>query len=282
MILLLFLKRLRPFNLMLIALSQYLVFKIFTTFENHTAFAIIFSTSILAGSGNIHNDFCDILSDKINKKQNFFSAHKNKNIFWAFYCISILLALGIGYLYTEVFYTLLFSGALLFLYNLKIQKIALLGNLVIAFLSVISICLPLIQTGTKFTELPTNLYILLCFLLTSCFYLQLFREITKDLIDYKGDYNADFQTLPILIGKERTNKIIILMSSFFVISVIYFLVWFVPQELITYSYVILGLLLPGCYLMYLTMKKKDALLLRISLVTKILIGFGILYMTLYL
>lgn len=282
MILLLFLKRLRPFNLMLIALSQYLVFTIFTSFDEHSALAVIFSTCILAGSGNIHNDFCDILSDKINKKENFFSVNKQKNSFWIFYSISNLSALAIGYLYTDVFYILLCCSALLFLYNWKFQKTALFGNLVIAFLSAVSIYLPIIQTDTKFTVLPSNLQILLCFLLISCFYLQLFREITKDLIDYKGDYNADFQTLPILIGKERTYKIMIVLSSFFVIFMVYFLVWFVPQELIPFSYIVLGLLLPACYLMFLTLKKKDTLLLRISLITKILIGFGILYMTLFL
>ncbi len=279
---LLFLKRLRPFNLLLIAVGQYLVFRIFTSFENHSVFALILSTSILAGCGNIHNDFCDILTDQINKKQNFFTACKNKNIFWFFYGISMLSALMIGYFYTDVFYILVFSSVLLFLYNWKIQKIAIFGNLVIAFLSVISIYLPIIQTNTSINRLPFNLYILLYFLLISCFYLQLFREITKDLIDYKGDYNADFLTLPILIGKERTFKIMIVLSSIFVIFLVYFLVWFVPKELVPYSYFIILLLLPACYLMFITLKKKDNLLLRISLIIKLLIGFGILYMTLYL
>jgi 4-hydroxybenzoate polyprenyltransferase len=278
----LFLKRLRPLNLILIALSQYLVYKVFAPYENNTIIPLLFSTFWIGAAGNIHNDYCDILSDQINKKENFFSGFNNRKIFWPFYILSNLSALYIGYVYTEVFYVLFFCSAFLYLYNWKIQKTAIFGNLVIALLSSISLYLPLIPVDNSISELPSNLFILLCFLLASCFYLQFFREVVKDLIDYKGDYNAGFQTLPILIGKERTYKIMIVLSSVCVIALIYFLVWFVPKESFSYLYFVLGLLLPACYLMALTLKKKDALLLRISQIIKILIGFGILYMTLYL
>ncbi|MBQ0741199.1 prenyltransferase, partial [Aquimarina celericrescens] len=51
-------------------------------------------------------------------------------------------------------------------------------------------------------------YSLLAFLLNFC------RELIKDIEDVRGDYFCHMKTLPILIGKKRSNYVIFGMLSF--------------------------------------------------------------------
>lgn len=155
--------------------------------------------SSVAAIGNITNDLWDVKQDKENKKKNIFIESKNKQI--AYFIITILLLViawaCISSKFYHYFLLLAFvSLLLLLLYNLLLKKIALLGNLVIAFLTaLIFIGIDFITTTNiiYFEAGFNNKYIelLACFAFITTF----IREILKDAEDKKGDLFAGFKTI---------------------------------------------------------------------------------------
>jgi len=55
------------------------------------------------------------------------------------------------------------------------------------------------------------------------FFINLIREIIKDIEDVNGDYKLNMKTLPILIGRNRT-KIIVLFLTIFPIGLLSYII----------------------------------------------------------
>ena len=89
------------------------------------------------------------------------------------------------------------------------------------------------------------------------FVLNLIREIIKDAEDSKGDYNQGMQTLPIVLGVNRTAKIIFGLLLFAVAIVF----WYTNKHLMRfdlYYAVLYVLLLVNGPLIYVLIKSWSA------------------------
>lgn len=175
-------------------------------------------TILIAAAGYIINDYYDIKIDVINKPKNvIIGQFIKRRVALAFNWSFNFLALGIAwFLGFKIFVFTFFCGFMLWLYSNQLKRIALVGNLVVSFLTASSILILAIYY-------PKNPYILYIFALFS-FFISLIREIVKDMEDMKGDASFGCKTLPIVLGIYKTKRVIyvfflifliILLSSYF-------------------------------------------------------------------
>ena len=182
--------------------------------------------SSVAAIGNITNDISDVKQDKENKKKNIFTGGKNKKL--AYFIITVLLLTitcvsVLSKFYHYYLFLSFISLLLLFLYNLQLKKIALLGNLVIALLTT------LIFIGINFIATTNIVYFKYGFNnkyieLLSCFAFitTLIREILKDAEDRKGDSFAGFKTIANYLN-DKWLAVFILGVSIIGCAITYFI-----------------------------------------------------------
>lgn len=183
---------------------------------------LVFSIVFIAAGGYIINDFFDVTTDSINKPNRLIiDNHITRQQALKLYSIVNLTGIGIAfYLFLAIpveqirliFYIIVFSPLALVVYSIWLKRLAILGNVLISLLTGLSIfCL-----GTALIDeqqdpvvfFTITVYGFLAFLLNLC------RELIKDIEDIKGDHFCRMKTLPILIGKKRSNYFIFGLLTF--------------------------------------------------------------------
>ena len=168
-------------------------------------FSVIFTTS----SGYLINNYYDINSDELNKKNIEGLSKKFYRNCYLFHFLFSFVILFISNLSAGWMNLVIISHFLVYLYSLKLQHWPIIGNLIVALLCSIVLIIPYWLTD-KFWELENfnlsenlnQLFVIFCFLLT------VKREIVKDLEDIQGDLKTRSYTLPILIG-EKLSKLVL-------------------------------------------------------------------------
>lgn len=247
-----FLKIIRPINLIIVAFTMILVFyflinPITTLFISNINLAIlIFSVVCITASGNIINDIYDVDCDKVNKPEKVFITSYNISSYRLYYYIlntigifgGIYLSVISGYVYLSFIFII--ASILLWLYSYSFKRIAVLGNLVVALLSSVSIILPLIMNFAFYGNLALVLskdgYAVIV-LSVFGFLVSFSREIIKDIEDISGDSKAGFKTLPIVLGISNakfTSLIFQIVTIVLLILVGYYLYIFEKYLLLLY------------------------------------------------
>jgi 4-hydroxybenzoate polyprenyltransferase len=171
------------------------------------------STIVIASAGYIINDYYDIKIDLVNKPERvlvgkYFSRrtalilHLTLSTLGVF--IGFSLSLLVGFIH-------LISVYALWLYSNKLKRLPLYGNIVIAFLTGLSIFLLAIFYRKEY-------YMISVYAVFAC-YISLIREIIKDLEDVKGDAAFGCRTLPLAIGFRKTKKLILIIIVLFIINI---------------------------------------------------------------
>tara|TARA_R110002020_G_scaffold425090_2_gene634521 strand:+ start:1553 stop:2470 length:918 start_codon:yes stop_codon:yes gene_type:complete len=237
-----FLKLIRYKNLILILFTQCLIHQGFlgglgipVALSHFDFYLLVSATIFLAAAGYIINDIYDIEIDRINKPDKSFipKIFSEKQAF-NFYFILNILGVGLGFYLS---YSMNLSGfalifvlisALLYVYASFLKRIVLIGNLLISALvaSSIFIIIPfdLLPILDRYPNELANPISVLRDYAVFAFILNFLREIIKDIEDLQGDYNNGIQSLPILLGRGRTSKIVAVLgiiSIFILISYIY-------------------------------------------------------------
>ena len=119
------------------------------------------------------------------------------------------------------------------------------------------------------------------FYIIFAFFMTLIREIIKDIEDVNGDYALKMKTLPIIIGVNRTRKIVLVISSL----VFLFMLLIIKQELIhiplLFWYTVLFIIAPFAWFFYKLLKSKTSKDFHLlSNIIKGIMFFGILSMLL--
>jgi len=210
-------------NLFILAIVQYLTSYFLISpplpyWSNVNIHLIVLITFLVAAAGNIINDYYDIKIDSINRPEQVVigrSISRRKAIFLnaSFNIIAILISLFISYRFTLLIVTCIF---ILWSYSNQFKRAPLVGNLLIAFLSALSILL------IPFHYQQFNIY--LFFYVGFCFLLSFIREVIKDIEDKKGDKKFDCNTLPIAIGTKKTKWIITLFILLLITLISFFLI----------------------------------------------------------
>jgi 4-hydroxybenzoate polyprenyltransferase len=170
----------------------------------------------VAAIGNISNDLRDVKQDELNKKPNIFIHKKNRKNAYFFMGVFLLITLSTCFYsrYFSLFLPLaLVSLLLLFIYNIFLKKVALLGNLIIAFLTA------LIFIGVDVIVSSRLIYFKLGFenkqielLAGFSFVTTLAREMIKDAEDRQGDNLAGLHTLAKFFNDTWIGIIMLVLS----------------------------------------------------------------------
>ena len=296
-----FLNLIRYKNLLLIALMQ-LLFRygflaqqdVPLVLKDWQYALLVLATVLIAAAGYVINDIMDQETDLTNKPNDVIvgKSISEDTAYYIYFALTISGVL-IGYYLsnyvnkTSFFGIFIIISVLLYLYATSFKQIAVVGNLIVAFvlgLSVVIIgmfdIIPLLSfvSADQSINLQTLLGIILDYAIFA-FFINFIREIVKDLEDIDGDYNQGMNTLPLAIGKERTAKIV---SVFAAIATLV-LLWYVNKNLMdsklfwASAYCLLLVISP---MLFITVKswtaksKKEFRLL--SSVLKMIIFFGIL------
>lgn len=269
-----YLKLIRYQNLLFLALVQFLIeyalfrpLRVESDVDFFAFLGLVFATLCIAGAGNVINDIHDGEIDKINKPERVLigkSIPETKA--FIFYIILSVLGITMGGLISFVSghpyfsFIFIFIPALLFYYSYYLKGIMILGNIVVSALVAFSLLL------VALFHLPT--YLLAenkepyAFVFQIVFHYAIFafcinytREITKDLEDINGDKNAGLNTLPIVIGRRRTTRLVFLLGATIVFGTVYYIFHQLRDNILSMFYFIVLILVP---LLYFCFKAWDA------------------------
>lgn len=275
-----FLKLVRPGNLGIVLLTQYMT-AIFLAGLESTGWEILMDPKILllslssiliVSAGYIINDYYDMKIDFINKPQRVVVGKLLKRKFVVIsHPILNFTGIAIGfYLSIPLGVIHLIAAILLWWYSNHLQRLPFVGNLTIAILTAASLAIVGILYHSN--EILIYLYALFAFCST------LIREVIKDIEDIKGDQNFGLKTLPIIWGIRRTKKFLFVLIGIFILFLIPLIHAINLPGLKVYFIILLPVVLYFCYLLFKTDTIKG--FHRLSTYMKIIMMSGVLSMAL--
>lgn len=184
----------------------------------------VLSTVLIAAGGYVINNIFDQHTDTINKPNTVIIGKSiSETQGYNFYIGLTVTGVSIGFYLSNViakpgFATIfILIAATLYLYATNLKQMMLIGNIIVALLLSFSVVIigvfdlfPTIHEGNQ--QQMANLFSILLDYAIFAFMINLLREIVKDIEDVDGDYNQGMNTLPIVIGKSRTAKIVFGLS----------------------------------------------------------------------
>lgn len=287
-----FLNVIRWKNLLLILYIQLVIkFLFFPYFLVNTQLSTVqFSFLVIAilcitAAGYIINDIFDVKADKINKPNKVFVTTviaKETAKKWYLYLNSagIILGVFISLSIKKPTLSFVFIGAalLLYFYSKKLKSLPLIGNLVVSFLVTINVLMLAIFDLNNSTKTSDYNFVISAVLIISffAFFINLIREIIKDIEDINGDYKLNMNTLPILIGRYRTQYFVTILQVIFIIILVYFITKFRSTYKIIALYTLFFSVIPMLYITFKTPKLKSKKEFhQISVLLKIVMFLGI-------
>lgn len=208
---------------------------------NYFLFNLVFA--FFAAAGNLQNNILDFELDRHNKKPKLPDSKPKKyeSVVYVLYGFGLILGYYLSFKMGINFREWLVIPVLLSLYNYFLKKLPLIGNIVVSFLIAYVIALPadffIIHKYASHIE-TINFYAVMAF------FLNLIREIVKDIEDVDGDKLFGYQTLPVLSTKHTHIALIIIilayLSIFFYYTkdlIIIRIIYLVPTTVIPLAYV---------------------------------------------
>ncbi|MEZ0609488.1 geranylgeranylglycerol-phosphate geranylgeranyltransferase [Fibrella sp. WM1] len=175
-------------------------------------FILTLSTVCIAAAGYIINDYFDVKIDIINKPERVVIGRYLKRR-WAITLHQVLNVVGclLGLLLSRwVFVVDVLSVSLLWFYSANLKRQPFIGNLVVAFLTALS----LIVLAVYYKQRVDLLMVYASF----SFIVTLVREIIKDMEDIRGDARYGCRTLPIIWGLRRTKYLLYIIIASFIMT----------------------------------------------------------------
>ena len=302
-----FLKVIRYKNLLFIAFIQLVMQKVVivpilqtfgfqSSFDNTLLFLLIASTVFIAAGGYVLNDYFDIKIDAINRPEKQLVGTKISRQ-TAMLMHQILTGLGFFAGLLLAFFTRSFTlgfiyiiiPGLLWFYSASYKRQFIVGNVVISFITSISVLIVGIAQIADLqneyeklifeTPIPHQIYGWLGAFSGFAFLCTWIREIIKDMEDERGDRELECHTMPVIWGIRKTKWFLYGLITVTVAGL------FAANELfiqfdgtLTLRYIIFGLFLPFAVLTYLiVMAKSREDFNQASTMLKIIMLVGVLY-----
>jgi 4-hydroxybenzoate polyprenyltransferase len=211
----------RPVNLVIVAFAQLMAayFLVETSrkglpvLQDINLYLIILSTVIIAAAGYMINDYYDVKIDYVNKPDEvIIGKGMKRRVVLVFHTFLSLSGIAIGWLASPRVAVINFIAAfLLWWYSNSLKRLPFVGNFTVALLTGVSIWI--IGYYYQKSELLVLTYAIFAF------FLNLIREIIKDIEDRQGDRKHGCRTLPIVIGFRNTKRVIFLIAICFVCAI---------------------------------------------------------------
>jgi len=272
---------LRPKNLLIVMVSQWLIYRLYMqpldlgaglVLEKSLWWLFVLDTVLIAASGYVINDIFDLVSDKVNKPNGVYISDSKislKNA-WVYYIGLVLLGFLIAaYIASEInkihlliIYPL--AVGLLFMYSYSWKKLPYIGNIVVAIFCAFVPGIILYAEWDRILLLqdlrPTVFYNLISVFIayiSFAFFTTLAREIIKDIEDVEGDRLAGYKTSPVFYGEKNSQRASIVSMVLLIAS---FWFWTFPTIERHYLFLLIPLvvflMIPAGYLLFLLMRAK--------------------------
>ncbi|TVP47979.1 MAG: prenyltransferase [Mongoliibacter sp.] len=268
----------RPANLVILAFAQLMTahFLVETTrmgvpvLQDINLYLIILSTVIIAAAGYMINDYYDVKIDYVNKPNEVIIGRSMKRrVAIFFHTILNLSGVGIALLVSPRVAIITFLASfLLWLYSNQLKRLPFVGNFTVALLTGASIWL--VGYYYQQSELLVLTYAIFAF------FLNLIREIIKDIEDRQGDRKHGCKTLPIVIGFRKTKRVIFFIAIAFVCAILVVTFKINNPQLFYYFGMLSLLFFFFMYKIYIADRKAH--FTQLSLLSKLLMLTGILSM----
>lgn len=165
--------------------------------------------SLLAAAGNVHNDLLDLAADRVNRPDRPLVAGR---------MTPRAAGLGAGLLTVAALACAFAVGVdhgalaagmalLLAVYNLRLKRFPLWGNLAVALLCALAVVFPEFPRAPRATALPAAFALLAT----------LAREIAKDAEDMPGDRAAGWSSFPLHFGERAAARLCALLLIFVIV-----------------------------------------------------------------
>ncbi len=274
-----FLQLIRVQNLLIIALTQYLMrycivepvakligknggVDVVLQLSNLDFFLLSLSTIFIAAAGNIINDYFDLRIDRINKPEKIIVGRfiKRRVAMGAHVVINGLgIVLGAYIAWRvgiwELVLVHIFAAISLWYYATTFKRQLIIGNLIIAILAgiipvIVGLCdLPLLngEYGPQLSGAVQGNFNPIAYWLLAfggfAFLITLAREITKDIADVQGDDRFGCRTIPIVYGNKVSVAIVLALYALLVVAAFYLQATHL-KDTETRFYTIFGIALP--------------------------------------
>ncbi len=208
----------RPINLLLIAFAQgmtaYFLIESNTgglpVLQDYRFYLLMMATLLVTAAGYMINDYYDVKIDYINRPNTVVVGKGIKRrVILVLHSLFNFIAVGLGWAVApRIAAVIFFAGVLLWWYCNGLKRKPFIGNVAVAFLTGLSIYL--VGYYYQKNELFVFTYALFAF------FLNLIRELLKDLEDRHGDQLHGSKTLPIVLGFRKTKQAIYSIAITFV------------------------------------------------------------------
>jgi len=261
---------------------------------------MVFSVLLITGAASIINNYFDRKSDLLNRpKDVIVGTSINRRFAIILHSVLSFFGVIIGFylcaLAGHFWYGLsfIFITMLFYLYSGYFKRRLLTGNIIISLLIAGITFLPwlteYIFAKSHYTQaFPTKIYhhlmILSLGFSLAGFLLNMAREIIKDIIDFRGDYQAGSKTMPIIYGKKfsrRIGSLILALNGIFIIAA-----WFlylrniqsIQYNVLSITYLSILLVVPLFFLaLSIHNAKKRKQLTRIISMLQLIMLLGVLF-----
>ena len=246
-------------------------------------FLIVLSTIIIAASGYIVNDIEDVEIDRINNRKNVIELQLiSKDAAYNIYLALSFIAVCLGFYLTffagvhYIAYVNLISAGLLYFYSTTYKKQFLIGNIIVALLT--SLSLAIVYLTEPDGQRIESLKLLCSGYIAFAFLISMSREIIKDMEDVEGDKTAGCKTLPIVSGliaaKIVSALFLVILFSALVAIQVFSHQW---ESLIPFLYVAVFIEIPVILLLVsVFIAKSKADFKRSAVLAKFIMVTGIL------
>lgn len=238
-----YIKAVRPLNLAIIGGYQYILYYkyLYYQIENPrltiwTFFGFVLATLCITGGGYLINDYFDHAGDKINKTNwHTLGVTTLLKYYTSIVGIGLILSLWIAYQIDHLHYATLyiFATAILYLYSAWAKRHSMIGNLIVAIFCGLSIMVMLLtewpaMVGLELSnpERYARSISIIIGMSVLAFFINLVREMVKDVEDIEGDRIEGYTTLPIKMGIPQTQ---ILILGYLILTLILSIIWVITQ-----------------------------------------------------
>ncbi|MFY0600349.1 MAG: geranylgeranylglycerol-phosphate geranylgeranyltransferase [Cyclobacteriaceae bacterium] len=176
---------------------------------------LVASTLAIAAGGYIINDYYDQKVDMINRPNKVVVGTLfRRRLAMAAHFFLTFAGIMLGFIVKiEVGLVHLFSSFFLWYYSNYLQRLPVIGNLVVAFMSGLALLLVPIFLGRNEPIVYIYAIFAMCVILV--------REVIKDIEDVKGDATFGFHSVPVVWGVRGAKffiYLVIIGSGFFLLS----------------------------------------------------------------
>ncbi len=230
------LARIRPVNMVIIVLTQLLVYVAYVLpisigdpLQNYPPFIyyllITLITCIVVAGGYIINDIFDIEIDKINKPHSVLQQPKKwMFVYKSLFIMGLILVVYVSFRLNELLFTPIYilTWLVLLHYSKRWKCKPLIGNVVVALLSSAAVLIVLAPGFSIYityeTEHFKDLFLPVIYYTAMAFMLSLMREIVKDMEDVEGDRTLHCRTLVVSAGLTKTK---VLVHFFHLVTILF-------------------------------------------------------------